>query len=246
MKTSVQKAEQAYQRKRYRNALRHYRMIPENQRDESIMLNMAHCHKSLRQYEAAEACCLNVLQENPDNAEARVTLLKTYLNRNLLDEAEIEIEALKSINSENVNIYTGMAHIKLRNNEIDSAMKLLQKSLAIDPGDINLYLLMGYAFRMKGDHKKALAEYRKALSINWSFEIFKYACAMFYMVNYRLIILITLISAALGALLGFGWFLYILPIVSVLLGLLALSFKIYFEAALYFLSAVIIFFYLIW
>jgi tetratricopeptide (TPR) repeat protein len=245
MKTSVQKAQQAYQRKRYRTTLRHYQMIPENERDESIMLNMAYCHKALRQYEAVEACCRNILEKNPDNAEAHVILLNTYLNRSLFDEAEFEIQALKSMDRENVNIYTGMAFIKLSHNELDSGMELLQKALIIKPDNVNTHTQMGYVFRMKGDHKKALAEYRKALSINWNFGIFRYVCAEFYLLNYRLIILIALISAALGALSGFRWFLYVLPIVSVLLGLLYLSFKIYFEAALYFLSAVLVIFYLI-
>jgi tetratricopeptide (TPR) repeat protein len=235
MKTSVQKAQQAYQRKRYRTTLRHYQMIPENERDESIMLNMAYCHKALRQYEAVEACCRNILEKNPDNAEAHVILLKTYLNRCLLDQAEIEIQALKSINSEEADIYNGMAFIKISHNELGSAMELLQKSLAIDPDNFNTHMQMGYVFRMKGEHKKALAEFRKALSINWRFEVFKYACAEFSNVNLRLIAILTTILAALMLVQGFHWLVYVVQILLLFYGLLALSFKKYLAAVWLFL-----------
>jgi tetratricopeptide (TPR) repeat protein len=238
MKTSVQKANLAYQKKRYRTALRHYRLIPENEWDKSIMLNVAYCQNMLRLYTAAESSCRRVLKNFPDNVEAHVILVKILLNGGMFDQAEREIRALKLLSNEEPIIYVGTAHMKLFQNDIDQATDLIKEALLLDPEYDHAHHIMGYMYEVKNEYKKALDEYRKAFKLKRSFMNFRHIFRILHRKYYWLINFTQLGAGVFLVNTNFSWLFFVFFLWNCFVVYVRFSYKEYLAAGFNLLMAV--------
>jgi len=108
----------------------------------------------------------NLLVDTSYSAQARRALLEIYQREKEWERAIEAAQALQESGAggrqkEIAQFYCELAQDELVHNDIDAAVVLLEKALAVDRTSVRATILMGDAFLAKGDTEAALATWRR-------------------------------------------------------------------------------------
>jgi tetratricopeptide (TPR) repeat protein len=171
--TSIKdKADALFEKKKYRKALRWYNQIPAEQAGEEILLKMAECYLRTRQIDDCEMYSRKVLETNPENLAAHILLCKVYMYHKAVDNIEKEVATILSINDNEAFAYTALGYINYCRHNIPGAMADLEKSLVLGPKEYATYLLLGQAYLLINQKKKAIELLKIAFRLNPTLDVF--------------------------------------------------------------------------
>jgi tetratricopeptide (TPR) repeat protein len=89
-------------------------------------------------------------------------------------EAEQEYRAALLLDSQNADIYTGLAYVLGQEKKWDNTVSAAREALRLDPNDDMAHNNLGVALGYKGDVDGKIAEYREALRLNPSNDVAHY------------------------------------------------------------------------
>jgi tetratricopeptide (TPR) repeat protein len=89
-------------------------------------------------YEAAERCCRTGLARHPAYLSARVTLGRTLIELDKLEEAELELQHVLTAAPDNLAALRGIADIQQRLGRLDAALDYYRRALALSRHDPEL------------------------------------------------------------------------------------------------------------
>ena len=103
-------------------------------------------------------------------------LAQSYLNARQFDKAKSLFEYLDKIQPFNSYIITSLNKVYVQLKEYDNSIKLLKSKIALSPGNINYYGLLGTTYYTEGKRDSASIVWHKATRLNNNSEM-----------NYRII-----------------------------------------------------------
>ncbi len=111
-------------------------------------------------------CNINVTATKPLNSQNAIQLAEKFLQSGDTTTAERILNSLLRKNENNADALTDLAFIKIQTNQIKEATKLLEKAIAIQPGnDIVLenfyYIAENYNFPLEWHHVHSLKEFEE-------------------------------------------------------------------------------------
>ncbi|KJR96566.1 MAG: hypothetical protein VR65_27875 [Desulfobulbaceae bacterium BRH_c16a] len=113
-------------------------------------------------YEQAMAKMENVLELQPDHAEALNYIGYTWADNNIhLDKALEYILRAVDLKPDNGYIIDSLGWVYFRMGEFEKAAQELERALQLEPGDPNIYEHLGDVYRSLGETSKAREIYRK-------------------------------------------------------------------------------------
>jgi hypothetical protein len=99
---------------------------------------LAEEYRRAGQFAAAEQCCRTGLARHPAYLSARVTLGRTLIELNKLDEAELELEQVLKAAPDNLAAIRGVAEIHQRHGRLDAALEYYGRALTLARHDPEL------------------------------------------------------------------------------------------------------------
>lgn len=112
------------------------------------------------------------LKGNPKDTEARYRLAFGYYFKGLKEKddkykamARSEFESILKIDPKHVWAMNWLGYLYAEENNLDKALELWQRSLAIDPNNPVTHFVLGQGYYRKGEVKKALTEIGKAFEL---------------------------------------------------------------------------------
>jgi spermidine synthase len=105
-------------------------------------------------------------QQNPDNPEAWLQLIRQRISQSNYDEALKYLRKLKDRFPQNPLIYYESARCYISQSKLDSAKMDLQKSLEINPNISGSWYFLGEIFRREKSPEEALNAFQKTLQID--------------------------------------------------------------------------------
>jgi protein O-GlcNAc transferase len=114
----------------------------------------------------AEAICLEILKEVPDNADVLYFLGVIYFQQDNFDSAIEYLEQTLQKNHPIPDAYHIMGMAFYNKGLLDSAIQCYQKTIQLSPDYAEAYNNLGNAYREKGLTDEAILSYQKAVQIN--------------------------------------------------------------------------------
>jgi tetratricopeptide (TPR) repeat protein len=124
---------------------------------------LAEIHRDRKEYEPAVDALKRGLKKSPEKESLWYNLGMVYDKQGRFDDMVRSMREVLKINPENANAlnYLGYSYAE-RGVNLDEALTLLQKALALKPGDGFITDSLGWAHYRKGDVDRALAFIQKA------------------------------------------------------------------------------------
>lgn len=116
--------------------------------------------------EEAERCFLNLLDQNPEDAEALNNLGVIYYTRGNVQEAEGYFLKAVEAKEDYLDALLNLANLYQSSERWEEATLQLEKSIAIDDQDPNLYNQLGMIYLEMGNTEKAEMVLKKSLELN--------------------------------------------------------------------------------
>jgi tetratricopeptide (TPR) repeat protein len=107
-----------------------------------------------------------VLEIDPDDAEAHYNLGNAYVDKEMFEEAISAYKKAIELNPEFIDAYLNLGMVYLNKDLTDDAISLYKQALKLNPNDPFLYYHLGEAYAYKERYDKAVVELKKAVSIN--------------------------------------------------------------------------------
>jgi Tfp pilus assembly protein PilF len=117
-------------------------------------------------YNKAMECFNHVLEMNPKNIEAKISLAACYVEGSPDPMKGIGmLREVEKTDSNNVNLQLNFAFFSERSGQWDKAIARFEKVLRIQPDYIEAYLHLADAYIQKGDKTKAIESLKKYVSL---------------------------------------------------------------------------------
>ena len=89
-----------------------------------------------------------------------------FFQKRLYTQAEQEYRAALLLDSQNADVYAGLAYILMQQNKWDDAASAAREALRLNPNNDAAHNNLGAALEHKGDLDGAIAEFREAIRLN--------------------------------------------------------------------------------
>jgi tetratricopeptide (TPR) repeat protein len=99
----------------------------------SVFVQLAEAYRSQGRYEEAIATCQKGLEKMPDSLRGRLLLGRCYLEKNMISQAEEELEKVAQEIEECFSVYKLLSLVYLQEKNPEKALEVLKKSLSIPP-----------------------------------------------------------------------------------------------------------------
>lgn len=133
-----------------------------NPKDVDAMLLLANIHNLMGQRNAAQLVLEKLLQENPEQEEALLTLSTFLMNDSPL-QAITYLERLIKINPGATEAYYSLGLIYQRLNQEDKSRKMFEKVIQLDSESVPSLVLLGQMKESAGNMPEAMEYYERAL-----------------------------------------------------------------------------------
>jgi tetratricopeptide (TPR) repeat protein len=110
----------------------------ENDPSSIAFAQLAEEYRRAGDYDAAERYCRSGLARHPAYLSARVTLGRTLIELNKLDEAEMELQHVLTAAPDNLAAIRGLAEIQQRLGRLDAALEYYRRALELSRHDPDL------------------------------------------------------------------------------------------------------------
>ena len=132
-----------------------------------VKLNIALCYADMGNLSEAEKIVKEILSKDPSFYPARKILANILSKQKKLSQAETQLRACLILNPNDVEIYNELASLLLEMNPpiTGEAEILLEKALKINPNLPGTYFSLGLLFDLKGEKKRAMEFYKKAIEL---------------------------------------------------------------------------------
>ncbi len=122
-------------------------------------------HHQAGRLQQAEAIYRQLLQVNPEHADALYLSGVIAFQKGELDTAVVLISKAISLNPLKADYYSKLGLVLREQNKVDAAIACYQKALSIKPDCTEVYNNLGVAFKYQGNLDAAITCYEKALSM---------------------------------------------------------------------------------
>lgn len=102
----------------------------------------------------------SILDEEPDNVNARLSLADLHLYLGELEGAISELEEILDIASERSDVYTILGKLYLKQGDVDSAISVIEAAFRADVRDTSLTEMLAGAYMEKGRISDAISLYK--------------------------------------------------------------------------------------
>ena len=154
-----------YLKKNYKKAKEYLeKSVSENPEFESAYLLLGKVYQKLKQYKKAEEFLKKVLKESPDNIYALRELLLIYIAENRPEEALKVINRLVELQPYNLKLLSWVAANLFQMKEYKEVIPIIERITKLNPDNPNVYFMLGLAYELSGNLKKAVEAYQKSLS----------------------------------------------------------------------------------
>lgn len=99
----------------------------------SVFVQLAEAYRSQGRYEEAITTCQKGLEKMPDSLRGRLLLGRCYLEKNMISQAEQELEKVAQEIEECFSVYQLLSLVYLHEQNPEKALEVLKKSLSIPP-----------------------------------------------------------------------------------------------------------------
>ena len=117
-------------------------------------------------YDKAEADYLQILQRDPNNAQALADLAAIELQENKLADADTHITAALAKNPDDAYTLSTFGYLKFRQQQYDAALDALSRAAKLNPTNPLIQNYLGVTLSQKGLHTQAETALRKAITLN--------------------------------------------------------------------------------
>ncbi|TAN68257.1 MAG: tetratricopeptide repeat protein [Methylobacter sp.] len=131
----------------------------------SQALQIAISHHRAGRLQQAEAICLQILQANPEYADALNLSGVIAYQKGKLDAAALLINKAISLNPSEADYYSKLGLVLRAQHKLEAAIACYQQALLIQPGCADTYNNLGVAFIHQDNLIAGIECYRKALAI---------------------------------------------------------------------------------
>jgi Flp pilus assembly protein TadD len=133
---------------------------------EEVHFRIGQLHSQKKDWAAAEAAYLKVLELKPGHSGAQLELANAYQLSGQKEKAAAVMAKAQAAGEGDANVQynTGVLHIN--NAEYDQAAVAFKKAIAIDPNHAESYYYLGTIALNKNDTPEAIANLEKYLSLN--------------------------------------------------------------------------------
>jgi tetratricopeptide (TPR) repeat protein len=148
-----------------------------------VLLDLAIAYFDAEQFEKALEPLRKILTREPQNAGARQMLGKTYFMLGDLSNSSRELQSALSLDPNNVDVAYTLGIAYLRNRQVAAAKELYDRLLKQLGDQPELHIVIGRAYREAGFLPDAIAEFRKAISLNPAFPRAHYSLGLTYLLD---------------------------------------------------------------
>ncbi len=106
------------------------------------------------------------LKQHPDSIELKLLEVEVLVFENNLDQAELLLDKLQSLDSNNEEIYIQRANIYSKKDNHEAAINLLNKALSLSNNSFDIHSLMGMEYLFMDDFKMAKDSFIKCVSFD--------------------------------------------------------------------------------
>lgn len=153
-----------FTRKDLDNAIKEFNRAYElNKKDVAYIFNLAQAYAAKLDFIKAELLFQELLTIDPDAEEARVMLSYIYTDQ---EKYELAINQCEYISDSDYRKFDILAKILALKGELNNAVAEYEKSIAINPNNIDAYIELGKVYRMKENYSKSIECFDKAIQIN--------------------------------------------------------------------------------
>ncbi|NJR52182.1 MAG: tetratricopeptide repeat protein [Leptolyngbyaceae cyanobacterium CSU_1_3] len=121
--------------------------------------------QSAKQFSEAEAILRQILQRDPQNAEAHRKLCDVLDDQDKIDAAVLACRKAVEINSSSARNYFLLGYVLQKQKKLDEAIVAYRTAIKLDPNYANAYNGLGNALSDQKKLDEAIVAYRKALSL---------------------------------------------------------------------------------
>ena len=123
-------------------------------------------HYQAGNFQQAQSICREILNVQPDNADALHLLGIIYYQLNDYDSAIQYTQKALQFSPADADAYYNLGNAREAKGQLDEAVTCYQKALQLDPNFAEAYNNLGHCFYGKGQLDEAINCYQKALQIN--------------------------------------------------------------------------------
>lgn len=125
--------------------------------------------KHNKQYSQALQYYKNILDQRPEDYDARLAVAKLYYLNNNCDSATVYFRRIYTNDSTDVEALNGLGKCRLRNGHTRQAISYFKKGVDYLPDHVPQYLKLAKAYSWQGELDKAIKVYQKASKIDDSY-----------------------------------------------------------------------------
>ena len=128
---------------------------------------LGEAHIALKEFDQAEAVFQKLVEQNPDDVEALLSLHTVY-NQTSAHKKNIEVlrEIARLVPLRARDYYHQIAELSLKLYEDDQAIEFASMAVDLNPNDAGAHARLGRLYRQMQDLRRAVAEYRTALDLD--------------------------------------------------------------------------------
>ena len=117
-------------------------------------------------YDKAIVCLKNILNNTPEDASITAILSHCYILNDDLEQAKIYLDKAKNLNPELALVGWNETKFLLKQNKVDDALVIAEKTNKLFPNDIEGMGVLGSCLRAKGNFEASLKYLNKAIQLN--------------------------------------------------------------------------------
>jgi tetratricopeptide (TPR) repeat protein len=117
-------------------------------------------------YNRAAEAAQSVLEDDPVNYDALITLGTAYQRLNRIDEARRIIELAGMEYPRSAEVWSRLANLALPSGESDKVVELMQKAVDLDPENAGYVYNLGWFYDQIGNSQRAAALYERAIQLS--------------------------------------------------------------------------------
>jgi tetratricopeptide (TPR) repeat protein len=157
-----------------------FELIKRGKIDPEVYFEHALCAMKMQDWESAKNSYRKVIQLQPENAIAHRDLSLLYLNMNLVEWAQDEMQTALELQPENPEILVGYAAFLHETQEFALADEYYKKAIAKAPDEAEFHLCWGINLLTQNKTEEAILNFKKTLSLEPENPAAKYHLAKTY------------------------------------------------------------------
>jgi tetratricopeptide (TPR) repeat protein len=166
METTIQKAINAHQEGRLKEAEQLYRSILESQPTNFVInSNLGALLFNLNKFDEAEASYKKTIELKPDHAKAHHNLGNLFYQLGKFDEAEASYKKTIELKPDHAKAHHNLGSTLQKLNKFDEAEASYKKTIELKPDYVEAHHNLGNLFYQLGKFDEAEASYKKAIEL---------------------------------------------------------------------------------